>query len=101
MWSMSRMAFVGALALGLLGSGLLRTARADWPNLRLRNPEYQRELAPKLNLIPRNHPRIFIRSEADLEAVRQRIRANPNIAGAYQWLRAWAQSVSATAQSVQ
>ena len=68
-------------------------ARAQqWPDLRQRNPEHQRELAPKLRLIRKEHPRIFIRSEEDLEAVRERIRSNPNVAKAYERLLTWAQS---------
>jgi len=92
MSSMSRLTVVTGLALGLLGSGLLQPARADWPDLRLRSAEAQRELAPKLRLIPRSHPRIFIRSDKDLEAVRERIRSNPGVAQAYQYLLQWARS---------
>jgi len=79
-------------ALGFVCSGLTNVAQAAWPDLRFRNAEHQRELAPKLKQIPRSHPRIFIRSDSDLEAVRQRIRSNPNVAKAYERLLTWAQS---------
>jgi len=82
-----------SLVLAVLVVGLFCSAvRADWPELRLRNPERQKALRPKLKLIPKEHPRIFIRSEADLEAVRRRIRSSPEIAEAYQALRDWARS---------
>ena len=78
--------------LGLALAVLAPVARGDWPDLRLRNAEDQRALAPKLKLIPRSHPRIFIRGEADLEAVRGRIRSDPGVAQAYQYLLQWARS---------
>ncbi len=84
-------AFLG-LALVFMMSGLAPVAWADWPELRLRNPDYQRELAPKLDRIPRDHPRIFIRSERDLEAVRQRIKSDTNVAQVYGWLKDWAET---------
>jgi len=81
-----------AVALGLVLTVFPAAALGEWPDLRLRNPEDQRALAPKLQLIPRTHPRIFIRSEADLEPVRKRIRNNPQVAQAYQYLLKWARS---------
>ena len=68
-------------------------ARAQqWPNLRQRNPEHQRELASKLGLIRKEHPRIFIRGEEDLRAIRLRIESDPNIARAYGYLLKWAKT---------
>ncbi len=67
-------------------------ARADWPELRSRDPERQETLRPKLSLIPKGHPRIFIRGEADLDAVRARIKSSPEIAEVYKSLRKWAYS---------
>jgi len=65
---------------------------ADWPELRTRDPKRQEALKAKLALIPKGHPRIFIRSEADLDAVRARIKSSPEVAEAYAALRDWAYS---------
>jgi len=67
-------------------------ARAELPKLRLSDEARQKTLRPKLKLIPKGHPRIFIRGEADLDAVRARIKSSPEIADAYQALRDWAYS---------
>ena len=62
---------------------------ADWPELRLRDPERQKMLRPKLALIPEGHPRLFIRGEEDLEKVRERIKSSPEVAG--RMLEGWVQ----------
>ena len=67
-------------------------AWADWPELRRRDAERQEALRPKLKLIPKGHPRLFIRGEDDLEAVRERIKSSPEVAEAYAALREWAYS---------
>ena len=90
MCALSRVSVVGLATLGLLLGSLVGVARAAWPDLRLRNAEDQKELAPKLERIPRDHPRIFIRSERDLEAVRARVKADANVARAATYLMQWA-----------
>jgi len=66
--------------------------RAEWPELRTRDPKRQEPLKAKLALIPKTHPRIFIRSDADLDPVRSRIKSSPEVAEAYAALRDWAYS---------
>ena len=80
-----------ALVVGLL---LLaqRGLSADWPDLRLRSAQRQASLRPKLTLVPKGHPRIFIRAFDDLDPVRERIKSDPDVAEAYRTLRDWAYS---------
>ena len=67
-------------------------AQRGWPNLLFRNDQDQRELAPKLDLIPKTHPRIFIRGQKDLDDIRARIRTNPNVGRAYSYVLAYAKT---------
>ena len=65
-----------------------------WPQLAARNPLYQEELTPKLDLIPKDHPRIFIHGEPDLAVVRARIQADPNLKRVYGYLLDYARGNS-------
>jgi len=77
----------------VLVAGLASPAPAQqWPALRDRDPGDQLELAPELDRIRETHPRIFIRGEKDLDAIRRRIKDNPALAEAYGYLLEWART---------
>lgn len=76
-------------------AGLLLTAgseaRAEWPNLRGRDPERQAELAERVAGLRDERPRLFS-SEAELQAVRARIDQSDELQEVYGWLLEWARS---------
>ncbi len=69
----------------------LSHAWAAWPQLRGRNEARQQELRQRFVEIRLERPRIFL-TNAEIEAVRDRIDRIPEIHEAYQWLKDWAYS---------
>ena len=64
-------------------------ATADWPDLRGREASRQQALAPKLDLIRPEHPRIFC-TEREIEAIKQRCATDPVTREVWGWVEPWA-----------
>ena len=62
-----------------------------WPQLRGRDEARQQELRQRLDEIRLERPRIFL-TNAEIEAVQNRIEKNPYVRECYQWLKDWAYS---------
>ena len=83
------------LGLGLTLAGISAVAAlggragADWPELRGRDAQRQQAPAPKLELIRKEHPRIFC-TEQDIEAIRQRCATDPVTGEVWGWIEPWA-----------
>jgi len=63
-------------------------ARADWPDLRGRDPAAQQALVPELRKIRREHPRIFYAPD-DIEQLKQRIGTEAALQDVWQWIHEW------------
>ncbi len=63
-------------------------ARADWPDLRGRDPAAQRALEPELAKIRREHPRIFC-TRQEIEELKQRVRTEAALEDVWQWIHEW------------
>lgn len=69
----------------------LPRAWAVWPKLRGRDEARQQELRKRMGEIRLERPRIFL-TNAEIEAVQNRIEKIPAVHECYQWLRDWAYS---------
>ena len=79
------------ICLSVLSSVLFPAeGRAEWPDLQNRDVERQQALRPRLEAIPKDHPRLFL-TEEDLPALRERIASDPKLNETYGWLLEWAQ----------
>ena len=70
---------------------LCPNAVCEWPRLRHRDPDRQRELRAKIDLVRRERPRIFATPDQLAEA-RERMARDPGVRECFGWLRDWAYS---------